>query len=242
MNNNDFLEALSRICNDPEFDNKFNNKNRKRKNAIKAGILCASALVAVIGTVLLFKGVSAKRPKYGGIQQSPPHILEFDGIDDFADFLSLSSASDEIKEQYLETLDKTKSGIANKSIFNVTLDSLSNLSYLLIDTNDISVMNVLYYLDYNYVMISYDVGKSDVVLRSISYLSEAKDDFVFSEDIFYVSGLSFKKVISDNKEYVVFMCIEKTFTISLIASAELETWCIDNLGYCFEVEKGVNLY
>ena len=69
--------------------------------------------------------------KYGGIQQSPPHILEFDGIDDFADFLSLSSASDEIKEQYLETLDKTKSGIANKSIFNVTLDSLSNLSYLL---------------------------------------------------------------------------------------------------------------
>lgn len=180
--------------------------------------------------------------KYGGIQQSPPHILEFDGIDDFADFLSLSSASDEIKEQYLETLDKTKSGIANKSIFNVTIDSLSNLSYLLIDTNDISVMNVLYYLDYNYVMISYNVGKSDVVLRSISYLSEAKDDFVFSEDIFYVSGLSFKKVISDNKEYVVFMCIEKTFTISLIASAELETWCIDNLGYCFEVEKGVNLY
>ena len=54
MNNNDFLEALSRICNDPEFDNKLNNKNRKRKNAIKAGILCVSALKEyVISAIIL---------------------------------------------------------------------------------------------------------------------------------------------------------------------------------------------
>ena len=53
MNNNDFLEALSRICNDPEFDNKFNNKNRKRKNKIKAEILCASAKEYVISAIIL---------------------------------------------------------------------------------------------------------------------------------------------------------------------------------------------
>ena len=28
MTNKDFLEALSEICSDPEYDNKFNNKKR----------------------------------------------------------------------------------------------------------------------------------------------------------------------------------------------------------------------
>ena len=61
MTNKDFLEALSEICSDPEYDNKFNNKKKKMKNTAKAVIVCAAALAAVIGAVLLFKSVSAKR-------------------------------------------------------------------------------------------------------------------------------------------------------------------------------------
>ena len=55
MNSNDFLEALSRICNDPDFDNKIKAGRKKSTvGVITKAIICIVVIFAIIGTVVLF--------------------------------------------------------------------------------------------------------------------------------------------------------------------------------------------
>lgn len=58
MKNEVFLEALSRVCNDPEFESKLKCNKRKRAKAIAKGVLCSLALIVLVGTVILFGIIS----------------------------------------------------------------------------------------------------------------------------------------------------------------------------------------
>ena len=133
MTNKDFLEALSEICSDPEYDNKFNNKKKKMKNTAKAVIVCAAALAAVIGAVLLFKSVSAKRPN-----ANPPYnngtILIKTNSEEVTPFDEPASTDAPGLEQTPKTV------LAETKWFDDTAFQVRQLTYANMDAN-ISTLN-----------------------------------------------------------------------------------------------------
>ena len=60
MTNKEFLEALSAIGNDPEFERTVKTRQKKRARALKIGVACTAAVIAVIGAVVLISVISGR--------------------------------------------------------------------------------------------------------------------------------------------------------------------------------------
>ena len=58
MDRNNFTDALSKICNDPEFEAKL--KKRKRRKTLKRGLICAGVIIAVAGGIFLYNGIGRR--------------------------------------------------------------------------------------------------------------------------------------------------------------------------------------
>ncbi|MBQ7445834.1 MAG: hypothetical protein IJS71_07890 [Clostridia bacterium] len=78
MNNNDFLEALSRICNDPDFDDKIKSGRRKRAGEITKVILCVVMIFAVIVAIILFGSLLLKESKPSSPMNNGEELLDTD--------------------------------------------------------------------------------------------------------------------------------------------------------------------
>ena len=158
------------------------------------------------------------------------NVLILKSFDELGEFVSLSTASDSEKTEYLRNIDEMQTGIRSTADIGTAAEKLSVPTYIRINSESVQVASIMYYPEYDYVDMTYHEDDSLYWnIRIISYMHKIDGTLEFEDGAFTVGDLTFRQFKSSDEKHVYYICTDTEYPVIISAISEMENWCLNNL-------------